>query len=115
KRPNQLRRHHVPPNIEMQKRPLRLRPPVNICGDFDLAHGVGFGAGFHLGGGLSRNWGFGKSGHDGVSCYAEPIIIRRRERQSSCCDRVGSCPNLESATETRRRGEGRFLSKSARF
>ena len=42
---NQLRRHGVAPDVEMQQRALRLRAPVDIRGDFDLPHAVGFDAG----------------------------------------------------------------------
>src|SRR5208337_2781450 len=68
KRPNQLWRHGVASNIEMQQRALRLRSPINIRGDFDLSHAVGFNAG-------TRN-GFSKSSHNGIS-YQELNIIRR--------------------------------------
>src|SRR5271169_1240329 len=61
---NQLGRHGVAPNIEMQQRALGLRSPINIRGDFDFAHAVGFGAGLYLG----VRGGFGKSRHDEISC-----------------------------------------------
>ena len=56
-RANQLRRHGVATDIEVQQRPLRLRSPIDIGRDFDLAHAVGFNAG--LGG------RFGDRGHEG--------------------------------------------------
>src|ERR1017187_9964604 len=68
----------------MQKRPLRLRSPIHIGGNFNLSHGVGFNAGLHVGRGLV--WEVSKSGHDGISSNEEPNIIRRRERQSLRCD-----------------------------
>ena len=46
-RPDQLRWHGVAPNIEVQQRTLRLRPPIDIRGNFDLPHAVGFDASFH--------------------------------------------------------------------
>ena len=44
-RADQLRRHGVASNIEMEKRPLSLRAPIDIGRDFDLSHAVGFNAG----------------------------------------------------------------------
>ena len=43
-RADQLRRHGVAADIEMQERALRLRTPVDVGRDFDLSHAVGFGA-----------------------------------------------------------------------
>ena len=59
---NQLRRHGVAPNIEMQQRAFGLRPPVNMRRDLNLPHAVGFGAGLSMG----RRGGFGKCRHNGV-------------------------------------------------
>jgi hypothetical protein len=56
---NQFGRHDVASNIEMQQRALCLRPPINICRDVNLAHAVGFGAGFPLG----LRDGLGRRGH----------------------------------------------------
>ena len=67
KSPNQLRRHDIPPNIKMQKRALRLRPPVNIGGNFDLPHAVRLNAGL----GLSWRNGFSKSSHDDLLCASD--------------------------------------------
>src|SRR5208283_2676362 len=64
KSPNQLRRHNVAPNIKMQQRTLRLRPPVNIRRNFNLPHAVRFNAGLSLGLGD----GFGKGRHDDLLC-----------------------------------------------
>ena len=41
---DQLRRHGVAADVEVQKRALRLRAPVDIGGDLDLSHAVGFDA-----------------------------------------------------------------------
>ena len=60
---DQLRRHGVAANVEMQQGTLRLRAPVNIRRDFDLSHAVGFDAGLCFGG----RGRFGKSGHDEIS------------------------------------------------
>ena len=57
---NQLRRHDVASNIEMQQRTLRLRSPINIRGNFDLPHAVGFNTRFDS----SLRGGLGKSRHE---------------------------------------------------
>src|SRR5215813_12609271 len=44
KRANHLAWHYVVTDIEVQKATLRLRAPIAIGGDFDLAHRVGFNA-----------------------------------------------------------------------
>src|ERR1700757_1442001 len=54
---NQFRRHGVAPYVEVQQGSLRLGSPVDIRGDLDLAHAVGFNA--SLGG-----W-FGDGRHEG--------------------------------------------------
>ena len=48
---NQFRGHGVAANIEVLERPLRLSAPVNIPGNFDLSHAVGFDPGglFYVG------------------------------------------------------------------
>src|SRR5581483_1396680 len=48
---NQFRGHGVASNIEVLERPLRLSAPVNIPGNFDLSHAVGFDSGglFYVG------------------------------------------------------------------
>ena len=48
---DQLGRHGVAADIEVMQRALRLRAPVNVRGNFDCAHAVGFGAG-----GTVRRW-----------------------------------------------------------
>ena len=42
---DQLGRHGVAADVEMQQRTLGLRAPVDVGWDLDLAHAVGFGAG----------------------------------------------------------------------
>ena len=41
---DQLRRHGVAADVEVQQRALRLRAPVDVGRDVDLSHAVGFGA-----------------------------------------------------------------------
>ena len=42
--PNQFRRHEVPADIEMHQRTRGLRAPVDIRGNFDRSHAIGFHA-----------------------------------------------------------------------
>ena len=67
---DQLRRHGVASDVEVQQRTLGLRAPVDVRGDFDLSHAVGLDAGLYFGCG----GGFGKSRHDG-SCLAGRSVI----------------------------------------
>ena len=49
-RANHLARHDVVADIEMKQRALCLRAPVLIGGHFNLAHRIGFDAGFWFSG-----------------------------------------------------------------
>ena len=53
---NQLRRHGVAADVEMQQRALCLRSPVDVGRDFDFPHAVGFDAhaGTEFGGGWHK-------------------------------------------------------------
>ena len=70
---DQLRRHGVASNVEVQQGALRLRAPVDIRGDFDLPHAVGFNASWR---GFGRRW-FGESRHDGSCCVQRDECNRR--------------------------------------
>src|SRR5436305_4506479 len=48
-------RHSVAADVEVQQRSLGLRSPVNVRGDFDFPHAVGFNAGLRGGFGESRH------------------------------------------------------------
>ncbi len=94
---NQLRRHGVAADVEMQQRALRLRAPVDIRRNFDLSHAVGFNA--SAGGGQSRHEeinllcvGTDREEQDRRRGNNEPSIIRRRGRTflwiGGCCLRT---------------------------
>ena len=68
---DQFGRHGVAPDVEVQQRTLRLRAPIDVGWDFDLAHAVGFDADVCVDGGGGDSGGvFGNRSHE-ISCASD--------------------------------------------